>query len=123
MQSSCTRRGADPINGCQTCEFTIQYKTFIVELEKELDNLRSGTIQGAMEWPYQMLLGIVVEVATFSSSVKRTGKDWTVVTSTLVSVYRDEIAKVKAVDNYILQQKVQDASASKAPDVDEDDNQ
>ena len=44
---------------------------------------------------------ILVEVATFSNLAgKGRGPRWSVVTDTLVSVYRDEIAKKKVIDDF-----------------------
>lgn len=101
-QSSCTRRKADPRNGCTTCEFTVQYGFFKKELEEELRKLPKSTREGAIKWPTEYLLKTLMDVATVNGTVKkgRKGKNWTVVTSTLVSIYRDEVAKKETIDNF-----------------------
>lgn len=48
-----------------------------------------------------MLLQLVVEVASIANSVEGTNPNWTVTVSHLVSVYRSEDAKKRAIDNYI----------------------
>lgn len=101
-QSSCVRRKADPRRGCPNCEFTIQYGFFKKELEEELRKLPRSTREGADKWPTEYLLKVLSDVATLSGSVKkgRKGKNWSVVTSTLVSVYRDEVTKKQVIDNF-----------------------
>lgn len=75
---------------------------FRKELDAELLKLKGGTRKGYHLWPSEKLLKLVVEIAVTSSS--RKGKDprWPVVTATLVSIYRDETAKKRAIDNFNL---------------------
>lgn len=99
-QSHCTRRKAEPRKGCPTCEFTIQYKMFLSELEAELKAQKRGTRKGARRWPSRMLLDTVVEVASLSHTTKKLNPKWSVPTSTLVSVYRNEVAMSQAIDSF-----------------------
>jgi hypothetical protein len=90
---------ADPRNGCPNCEFTIKYKEFRKELDKELGQLPKGTRQGQQDWPDEYLLELANEVAMVHYSYPKGAKPrWDVVTYTLVSVYRDELTKMKAID-------------------------
>jgi hypothetical protein len=59
------------------------------------------------------LLESVYQVAGLvSKHEKREGPNWTVVTSMLVSVYRDEKAKKDAIDHYNLTQQIENSRAS-----------
>lgn len=99
-QSSCTRRKAEPRKGCPTCEFTIQHTMFRKELDAELKALKRGTRKGARRWPSQLLLDTLVEVASLSHTTKKMNPKWTVATSTLVSIYRNEVAMAQAIDAF-----------------------
>ena len=112
-QTGCTRTKADPRKGCTDCEFTIQYKIFIKELEEELKHVKNGTRKGARKWPSKYLLDQLVEVATISYSTKRKSPKWTVIVNMLISVYRDEIAKMRAIDNYTPDKEAQVPAISK----------
>lgn len=74
---------------------------FISELEKELKNLKQGTIKGAKKWPLKNLLQLVVEVASIARSFEGTDPNWPVPTANLVAIYRSEDAKKTQIDNYI----------------------
>jgi hypothetical protein len=100
-QSNCNRKQAQPRKGCPNCEFTIQYKIFIKELEKELKQLKTGTRKGAKRWPLQMLLEAVAEIATLSHRHKdHIPGHLSVPVVTLIGVYRDEDGKKKAIDSF-----------------------
>lgn len=73
----------------------------VEDIDKELIKVKQGTREGARKWPRKMLMDVLVEVATFSSLAgKGRGSNWSVVTNTLVSVYRDEVAKKRVIDDY-----------------------
>lgn len=111
-QTSCTRRNRDERNGCPNCEFTIQHKIFQTELENGLESLPRMTRAASLEWPKEYLIQVANETASISASTKGIGRQWTIPTSLFVSIYRDEINKVKTVENYRLTSSV-DAPASK----------
>lgn len=112
-QTSCTRRTAKPRLGCPDCEFTIQRKIFVSELERELNTMPKGTRAGQKKWPSKYLIGVVSEIASLSYSTKGIGRNWTVVTELLVSVYRDEVAKMKAIESANLAQQSNEPDDSK----------
>lgn len=100
-QTSCTRKRAEPRRGCPNCEWTIQYQTFLKELDAELSLVKGGSRKGALRWPRKMLLKTVYDVASLAASRdKGFGPKWTVVTSLLVSIYRDEVAKKRSIDQF-----------------------
>jgi len=57
-------------------------------------------------WTVKYLTGVVSEIASLASTTKGTGLKWTVVTDLLVSVYRDEVSKMKAVESANMQTNV-----------------
>lgn len=121
-QSSCTRKKAKPRQGCPDCEFTIHYKQFRKALDKELSQVKS-TREQARKWSGEYLLKIVGEIAHLASLYKNTGPNWTVVTAVLVAVYRDEIAKMKSIDNWKLIQEAEEARKKAGqPTADEDED-
>ena len=120
-QSACTRSKAKPRLGCPDCEFTIQYKTFIKELESELAKIPKSTRRGHRKWPAKYLLSTASEIAYLANSVKGIGRKWSVVTALLVSIYRDEMSKMKAIENYKLAQAADSASIGADDDKDEGD--
>lgn len=95
-QSTCTRAKAKPRTGCPDCEFTVQYKMFLKELERDLRKVRGTTRIGARRWPSKMLIETVAEIASIALGTTGKRGDWTVVNSTLVSIYRDEANKEKS---------------------------
>lgn len=99
-QTSCTRAKRNPRNGCPDCEYTIQYKIFIKELEAELKRIPKSTYRGYRIWPVQRLLDTVAEVATMAHSRKGINPKWSMATSIFVSVYRDESAKIQAIESF-----------------------
>lgn len=113
FRTSCTRTGADPFNGCLTCEYTIQRKQFLEDTEKKLENLPRGTWKGQTNWPLDYLLKQVIETSAVSSSRKGTDPNWTVVVANLVSIYRSEDAKIKAASTY----RPEDNSPRKGPAI------
>lgn len=100
-QTSCTQRGAQPRKGCPDCEFTIQYKIFLKELEDELRKVKGGTRKGMRKWPLKLMLTTVIEVASITSTSKKTNPKWPVPLANLVSVYRGEDAKKQMIENYV----------------------
>lgn len=105
QQSDCTRRGAKPRQGCPDCEFTIQTRQFENELEGVLRKLKLGTRKGNRKWPAKRMLETVMEVGHISSLSKEMNPNWTVPVSTLVSIYRDETAKMRLIDTYVPETK------------------
>lgn len=105
-QTSCTRRKAQPRKGCPDCEYTIQYKFFLAELEKELKTLPSGTRKGERIWPTKKLLEQVSETASISASRKQRDPKWPVIVDIMVLIYRDEEAKKKTINAYQAEQAV-----------------
>lgn len=114
-QTTCTDSKADPFRGCPDCEFTIQYNIYRSELEKELSNIKGARLQDSLKWPVPTLLKIVSEMGHLSYMYKDSSdKKWHIQTTTLVGIYRDEVAKIKAIESY---------NAGPAPAVSsEDDN-
>lgn len=106
-QSNCTRAKAKPRLGCPDCEYTIQYNMFVKELEDELRTMKGGTRKAGQRWPLKYLLQVVHDVSYQSSLTKTTGRNWTVITTLLVNIYRDERAKIEAVERYNLNQSAQ----------------
>lgn len=100
-QSSCTRVRARPRQGCPTCEYTVQTKIFHKELQDELNVIKGGTRKGAKRWPLKLLLRLAVEAGSFSGR-KDNDPKWPVMTSLMVSIYRDETAKIQAIDSFNL---------------------
>lgn len=100
-QTSCTNRKAQPRLGCPTCEYTVQYKIFREELDKELESLKHGTRTGARRWPSKLLLELVVETGTLANSIEGYDPNWTVVVTNLVSIYRSEGSKKRTIESYI----------------------
>lgn len=100
---TCTRRNAEPRKGCPNCEYTIQTKLFHEELDKELRTIKGGTRKGAKRWDRTFLLRMVVEIGSIAS--KKTGDpDLPILTAMMVSMYRDESAKIQAIDGFNLSQ-------------------
>ena len=100
-QSSCTRRSAQPRQGCPNCEFTVQTKIFHAELDQLLKNVKGGTRKGERRWPRDVLLKLCVEAGSFANR-ESPDPNWPVTTALMVSIYRDESAKIKAIDNFNL---------------------
>ena len=109
-QSSCTRMYARPRQGCPNCEFTIQYKQMLVEMEKELKTFPKGTRQGASKWPMKKLIEMVNEISYIATTNKRNRPTWDVTTSMMVGIYRSEMSKMKAIDDYNHMKKMERAS-------------
>lgn len=107
-QSACTRRNADPRRGCPNCEWTVQWQTFLKELDAELSKVKGGTREGARRWPRKALLESVYQVIGLANKYKDSeGPNWTVVTSLLVSVFRDERAKKESIDQFNATQAIE----------------
>lgn len=98
-QIGCTRRQAQPRRGCPNCEYTIQTKIFHKELDDELKKLK-GTRKGAKRWPKKVLLDLVIDIGSLASSRKDIDPMWPLVTANMVSIYRSESAKIKAIDDF-----------------------
>lgn len=113
FQSDCTRKQAAPRKGCPTCEFTINWNQFKKALDQELKKVKCSRTQ-ARQWNGDYLLKLVTETAYQAGLHKKSGRKWTVTTSILVSVYRSEIEKIKAIENFNLMQ------AAETGPVDED---
>lgn len=99
-QSSCTRRSAQPRKGCPTCEYTIQTKIFHKELDDELRKVKGGTRQVARKWPREQLLKLAVEAGSLASIRKTNDPEWPILLSLMVSIYRDEAAKLRAIETF-----------------------
>lgn len=102
QQSTCTRKRASPRTGCQDCEFTIQYNIFRAELEKELKTIRGTTREQHRKWKAERMLKIVNESASLANSRKGFHKNWPETVALFVSLYRDEVARIKMIDNWNL---------------------
>jgi hypothetical protein len=71
------------------------------ELDEELRKLRKGTRKGNRKWPRKKLLELVVEAGSFANR-KHPDPNWPILTALMVSIYRDESAKIQAIDSYNL---------------------
>jgi hypothetical protein len=115
----CTRPSKQPRKGCPTCEFTIQYKIFLHEMEQEF---RRGapTHRDNRKWPVRHMLDVYAQVAAADAAVRGKGQDrkWSVVTAILVSIVRDERGKSDAVDYYNDRERA--AAIRRGEDVDDD---
>jgi hypothetical protein len=100
-QSSCTRRKAQPTKGCPDCEYTIRHAKFLEELDEQLKNIKHGTRKGGQKWPRKLLLKQLTEVATFANSQEGIDPTWAVTSTHLISIYRGEEAKKRAIDTYV----------------------
>lgn len=103
-QSNCedsVSKRAQPRKGCPTCEYTIQRKIFLEKLDHDLKYLKRGTRPGARKWPSSYLLKIVSEIGGFANSLEGIDPTWSVVTTNLVSVYRNEKAIKDAIDTHV----------------------
>lgn len=99
-RSGCSRQGADPFNGCLTCEYTIQRANFIKNTEKALEDYPRATWKGQNKWPFDDLLKAVIDTSNVAGSRKGTDPKWTMVVATLVSIYRSEDAKLRAAETH-----------------------
>lgn len=106
-QTSCTRKRSDPRNGCPNCEYTIQYNQFMSNLESELSV--KGNAEQRRKWSIKFLLDLVGKVSHQSTLHTTYGRDWTVVTTALVNIYRDERDKIKAIESFKLHQEIEAA--------------
>lgn len=86
--------------GCPNCKFTIRYKTFQEEVEAELKKLKGTTRKGARQWPVKYLENLYVMVSNIAASTKKVDPKWSVVTATLVSVYRGESARKQSIEHF-----------------------
>lgn len=114
---------AQPRLGCPNCEYTIRYKLMLKEMETELRKLPKGTRSGSQKWPAMRLIQMVYEVASMANSTKTTKRNWTVLTAQLVSIYRGESSKMRAIDNFKLAEQVtpQGSKPNNAPKDDYND--
>jgi hypothetical protein len=99
--TDCTRRDADMANNCPKCEYQHRWKLFEKECEAEIAKKSPGPAADA-EWPMSLVLRYLNEVADADSAYggKRIKPTWTVLMSQLVRIYRDEIAKARAEDDW-----------------------
>ena len=119
-QSSCTRTSAKPRRGCPDCEFTIQTKIFHKELDEELKKLK-GTREGQRKWNRKVLLDTVLEIMSLAGTSKVTKPEWPVNVANMVSIYREESGKMKAIDNFNMSAGYGDSPSSPMPDENEED--
>ena len=111
----------EPRKGCPNCEYTIQYKLYRANLDKELAKVNC-TRQEARNWNADYLIELLGEVAYQAGLYKTTGRKWTVVTAMLVGIYRDEIAKMRAAEQYALVQAAENARRNQPQRPDDDDD-
>lgn len=118
----CTAPKRDKRNGCPKCEYTIKRKLFEAET-KALLKKQAVSREEEGRWPFEYLLG-QLNVVSRAHSRKRNGYDpkWTVTVSALVDIYRDEVAKMRAVDNWNHLQELR-ALANKGGGDDGDDGE
>lgn len=112
-------------NGCPNCEFQIQFRAMkeeaLAEIHKDTrdadDNLR---------WPIEYLLE-TLDVVTQSDALnpRRYHRRWSVVTTTLVAIYRGEHSKARSIENWRLNQQMKSMRRSHGsgygPEYDSDD--
>lgn len=114
--SDCTRKQADMRNGCPTCEYMIQWNGFKAECEKEIAKNSPGP-QADIDWPVSLILHYLNDVSTFDTQVRGKGynPNWTVTTLALIGVYRDELQKSRAEDDWNREQEAKAQARSGAP--------
>ena len=83
-----------------------------------MKKLPRGTRKGARKWPASKLIPIVMDVASVSGTAKRYKDSWPVAVATLVSIYRDERAKVRAIDSFNLTASVASTQTGKKDEED-----
>lgn len=86
-------------------------------LNAELKSVKTSR-EKARIWTSDYLERLVGEVGYQANLYKNNGPKWSVVTAILVSVYRDEIAKMKAIENFNLLQ-----SANEGRETDDDEGE
>ncbi len=69
------------------------------ELDVELKTLKNGTRTGNRKWPRKKLLELAVEAGSYANK-KTPDPNWPILTALMVSIYRDESAKVQAIETY-----------------------
>ncbi len=102
--TNCTRREQDRFAGCPRCEYQIQRKGFERECKAELEKV-AMRLDDTERWPLEHLLDALSLVAS-AASTKGIGRKWTVPFAKLVAIYRDEKAKMKAVEDWRLKLKL-----------------
>lgn len=77
--------------------------------EDAWEEIRKGCARytDLLRWPLDEVLNAVNAAASMDQSVNRKGegRDWTVVTSRLVAIYREEMAKPRRIDLWNMAQK------------------
>lgn len=111
-------------NECPKCEYMIQWKAFRAECEAEIAKKSPGPAADK-RWPLNIVLSDLNTVTHLDTMVRGKGHNpnWSVVTVALVSIYRDELNKSKAEDDWNREQEYKTRSGaprSRARDEDYD---
>lgn len=105
-KDTCTRREADPYNGCPKCEYQIQRKIYVAEVAEQFKRASPGHWADE-KWPFELMEEAVnVAASAYYDYPKRPNPKWTVTMAHAVAVYRSELNKLKAADNWRLLQSV-----------------
>lgn len=84
-----------------------------------MQKVKGGTRKGAKRWPRNLLLQLVIEAGAFASK-DTNDPSWPVSMALMVSIYRDESAKIRAIDNFNLTAGMDSGTGSSNDDWDED---
>jgi hypothetical protein len=103
-------------NGCPRCEYMIQWNGFKAECEKAIAQKSPGP-KADEDWPISLILRYLNDVSTIDTQVRGKGYNgnWTVLTSALIGVYRDELQKSRAEDDWNREQTAKAQARSGTP--------
>jgi hypothetical protein len=103
----CSGPRKNPRFGCPKCEYTLKYKHFEEDCEKDF---RKGLRDRAdnHRWPLNMVMRWVGTVSRANRQTKRgTNPRWSVLIARLVDIYREEISRVSFIDSWNQKQEMQ----------------
>ncbi len=94
-QSGCdlTKRWADPTYGCQNCEYTKQYKTFVHETEQKL--LTVNVPRDQRDYDFDFLMEMVMNIANIVGDSEKDDPNWNRFICLIGSIYRGELSRFK----------------------------
>jgi len=103
--ANCSGPKADRKHGCPKCEYQIQRKAWISDVERELKDTATEPHENE-DWPLAYLIDTINTISV-AANQKWRARQFTVVTAKLVSIYRDEISKMRASDSWTADQRLE----------------
>lgn len=115
---TCTRREADPYNGCPKCEYQIQRGHFKRDVEEQYKRASPGHWADE-KWPFELMEEVVnVAASAYYDYPKRPNRKWTATMAHSVAVYRSELNKLKQADNWRMLQSLRKQQQGRADSED-----